>query len=303
MKENIEVVSIKGNLEGVMSNVAVQVSKDGGESETITRQAVITGETNSEELVAQWLKEHYGPDITITQESVPVEIAIAQFDKCIKEVQEVEVIQDEYGSADCGEVTNCLNADISDCKSEIKEAKGEIDDVITDKGLYANADVNDVVTCGVEVLDLEDSDLEESEKQEVENKVEDALERIEILEEDIRELEKKQDLIKKFGGRKVTFGHLYSEKLASRSSEIVNKIITKVPFGAIAMYYLCYKKSDDFFQQEHSFMQYMIPIDAELGGFDGENFNFEYMDECQQALKDLVYELYQAIPGKEYGCE
>ena len=50
-------------------------------------------------------------------------------------------------------------------------------------------------------------------------------------------------------------------------------------------------------------MQYMIPIDAELGGFDGENFNLEYMDECQQALKDLVYELYQAIPGKEYGCE
>lgn len=301
MKENIEVVSIKGNLEGVMLNVAVQVSKNGDKPETITRQFVITDETNSGELVEQWLKEHYGPDITITQESVPVEIAKTLFGKYIKEVQKAEVILGDYGSVDSEVVSGLISDDISKCNSAIEEEKEQIEDTAMEYGL--DADPDDVVTGGVENLCLEDSDLDESVKQEVERKVEDAIERIEILDEDIRELEKKKDLIEKFGGKKVTFGHLYSEKLASRSSEIVNKIITKVPFGAIAMYYLCYKKSDDFFQQDHSFMQYMIPIDAELGGFDGENFNLEYMDECQQALKDLVYELYQAIPGKEYGCE
>lgn len=301
MKENIEVVSIKGNLEGVMSNVAVQVSKNGDKPETITRQLVITDETNSEEIVAQGLKEHYGPDITITQESVSVEIAKAQFGQCIKEVQEVEVILGEYGSVDSEVVSGLISDDISECNDAIEEEKEQIEDTAMEYGLDANAD--EVVTLGVGALNFEDSDLDESEQQKVEDSVEDSIERIEILEEDIRELEKKKDLIEKFGGKKVTFGHLYSEKLASRSSEIVNNIITKVPFGAFAMYYLCYKKSDDFFQQDHSFMQYMIPIDAELGGFDGENFNLEYMDECQQALKDLVYELYQAIPGREYDCQ
>ena len=280
-KENIEVVAIKGDFEGEMVNVTLQVSKNGDKSETIIRQFVITDETNSEELVEQCLKERYGDHINIIQKSIMVESIKIQLDTRIKEIQQLEGIS-----------TDDVIDDINSCEENIDGAIEKIQNLF-DEYCINDVDVHDLILCGMEDMDLDDTDMEESDKSEIE----DLLEQIDIITADKQEFEKKKNILEKFG-EKVTFGHLYSENFTSRSSEIVDTIITKVPFAALAMYFLGHRKSDDFLQHDHSFVQYMVPIDVELGGFDGKNFNFEFIEECEQALKDLIYDLYMAIPGE-----
>lgn len=259
----IRVLNLYGNLEEDKVDLALQVSRNGDKSETITLQTVITDDFDFKDRIEQCIKGKYGDSIKITR-SILVEDLTIQIASEIKKIQELE---------------DSISDTIEDRKERIRQNKEDIIDLASKADVYVD--------------DPEDVDPDDVDDEQISEEIEGLIWDNEVMESELSELQNLKG--------KVTFGEKYSEKFTSKSSQIIDNIMKNVPFGAILSYFMSYQNTVDFFQYNHIFTPFMVPLDMEFGGFDGENFDFENTEECYQVLKNTVYQLYKNIPGKEYG--
>lgn len=279
MSDKIEVVNLEGDLQHNNINVELQVSKNGGDLEKIKKDSVITDEFSLDRFISQLLEEKYGSSIKVSRSIMVTNIQI-QFDSAIKERQMLE-----------GKSVEDIQEEITDLKGIVQENNETILELANEAGV--DVDVDPFLD---EPLDL---DLEDIEDDEIANKIAELIDDNETLDDEINELCADQKKIETFE-KKITFGRKCPENFTLECSQILDNIWKNVPVGAFITYLTTYQKTTNFLQYDHLFKTYMIPLDMEFGGFDGSEFHIERTEGCYQALKDIMYQLYEAIPGKSF---
>lgn len=198
--------------------------------------------------------------------------------KYMAEVEDLIVKSNEF----CWKWQDCC--DLDDLEKNISNLEEEIG--------WLESDIEDKKADIEELEELED-DLELSY---AESDLDDLEEELALKDDEYNELVALLEQSKECKTETIETVHFNNLTVAS----ITDDVLKKVPVGALLTYFDVFlKKSPRFFKTKHSFSQFMTPLTALFGNFNGEEMDFVNIDECYQALKIMIWKLYKAIPGEE----
>lgn len=144
-------------------------------------------------------------------------------------------------------------------------------------------------------------ELDDDEREEMENEREELegyIEEIRNIDWQIKEIEKRLKEPEDF-----EIGNV-DTKYSEASEIIVDTILRTVPVHAISSFFDMFLYSSDL-SYDYDFKSFMIPLSLEFANYDKdeETLDFSITEECYQLLRDILQEMYMAIPCNEDGDE
>lgn len=188
-------------------------------------------------------------------------------------------------------------AELEDELEELEEEKNSVIDNFYSTHRGCPKDEYDLDEYDDDELDgLDDDEREDAENEREE--LEGYIEAIEDIDSQIKEIEKRLKEPEDF-----EIGNV-DTKYSEESEIIVDKILRTVPVHAISSFFDMFLHSSDL-SYDYDFKSLMIPLSLEFANYDKDEkkLDFSITEECYRLLRDILHEMYMAVPCNEDGDE